>query len=408
MRKRNILERIAKTGNALSLLPTGGINPFRLEIDELLEPAAARIEGRETILFGINNYLGMNHDSDCIAAAKAAIDTYGLGSTASRVTAGTLPPHLDLEQAVADLYGWPHATVFSTAFMANIGVIAGLTGPGDLVIIDEHCHASIFDGGTMSGAEVVKFAHNDAAALDAALSRSGVPGGQTLVIVEALYSVLGDLAPLAEIVAVKDRHGALLMVDEAHSLGIYGARGAGLAEELALLDKIDLITGTFSKSVGNIGGFCVSKLPELAHLYTVARPYIFTASIPPSIAAASARALRKIAAGETARDRLWANVRRLHGSLVTFGYDVTAGPSPIIGINVPGARNCCEVWLALFERGVLTNLLIPPATPEVRCMLRCSVSALHTEAQIDTAIETFAEVAEIFGMRSTARADAMA
>lgn len=403
LRSFGILQRLNQIGSLIESSTQENGNPLQVSLDRVLGPTRAVINGTETILLGTNNYLGLNHDPDCIEAAIEGVRRYGTGSTASRVASGTLEPHLKLEAAIADLYGWRHAALFSTAFMANLGIIAGLTKPDDLILIDSHCHASIFDGCYSSGATVQTFRHGNAADLDRQLTETTTPPSRTLIVVESLYSVLGDEAPLHDIIAVKEKHGALLLVDEAHALGLFGERGAGLAEARGVLDGIDFISGTFSKSAGLIGGFGVSNRPEFRHLYLVARPYLFTASLPPAIAQAAVVAIGKLGADRDHRARVWENARYFHGELKALGFDLAADAAPIICIRVPSFRQAYEIWGSLLSKGVYVNCLIPPATPNGWKVLRCSVSAAHSREELGRAVEVFEQAGVETGLLSANR-----
>jgi len=262
------------------LLSIIGANPLEIRLDRITSPTDGVIEGWPVKLFGTNNYLGLTFDPDIQAAAIHAIREEGVGTTASRVASGNLPGHYLLEQELAKFVRKRSALVFSTGFLANLGTIAGLCAAGDVIVVDEDCHASIYDALKLTGARRIKFAHNDVAALATVLAGIAEPMARVLIVVESVYSSAGDLAPLAEIVALKEKRGCHLLVDEAHSIGMYGAEGEGLAAELGLIDKVDVITGTFSKSFGLIGGFAASNHPDFYCLRYTARPFMFTAAPP--------------------------------------------------------------------------------------------------------------------------------
>ncbi len=369
-----------------------GTSPVGVPMRRVLSPTRAEVDGREVILAGTNNYLGMTMDPDCIAAGHQALDDEGTGTTGSRMANGTYDSHLALEREIADLYGMPQAIVFTTGYQANLGTIATLAGPDDILLIDADSHASIYDAAKLSAARVFRFRHNDAENLDKRLGRLGDEAQQCLVVVEGIYSMLGDQAPLADILAVTKKHGASLLVDEAHSLGVLGHRGCGLAEELGLLDQVDFITGTFSKSVGTVGGFCVSPHPQLAWLRNAMRAYIFTASASPANIASSRVALRKLRDETERRDRLWANARRLYSALGGMGLKVGPQASPIVAVMMESREDTLNSWHTLLDNGVYVNLVVPPAAN--LNLLRCSVSAAHTPEDIDQIITAYAVVAE--------------
>ena len=367
------------------------MNPFTLELDQVHSPTEAVIQGRPAMLFGTNNYLGLNFDPTCRAAAAEALEKEGTGTTASRVASGSYSGHVKLEREIAEFFDRRSAIVFSTGFQANLGVISGLAGPGDVIMIDRDCHASIYDGCKLSGAKIVEFRHNDAADLDRLIEAEGVPGHRVFIIVEGLYSVAGDMAPLPDFIEVKSKYGACLLVDEAHSFGTCGERGRGVAEAQGVERDVDIVLGTFSKSVGVIGGFAVSDHPAFSDLRMLARSYLYTASLPPPVVAAARASIRRIADGKDLRQRLWSNARKLYGALGEIGYDRLSEPGPVIGVRMPGFVKGYKIWHTLLERGVYVNFLIPPSTPGGSVVLRCSLSAEHSVSQIERAIEIFSE-----------------
>lgn len=368
-----------------------GIDPFGVPVERVTSPAEGVIRGRPTILAGTNNYLGLTFDPDCIAAAVAAVESAGTGTTGSRMANGNYAGHRALEHELAEFYGKRGCIVFSTGYQANLGMISALAGPGDLVVLDADCHASIYDGCRLGGAEVIRFRHNDAADLGKRLRRLGARAATALVVVEGIYSMLGDRAPLAELVAVKREYGAALMVDEAHSLGVVGAHGCGEAEAEGVLDAVDYVVGTFSKSLGSTGGFCVSDREELDLVRYASRPYVFTASLAPATIASTRVALRKLAAGSELRARLHANAARLRAGLAALGYDLgTPTADAIVAVLLADKLEALRLWDHLLRHGVYVNLMVPPATPSGESLLRCSVSAAHTFAQVDAICAAFA------------------
>ncbi|NNE38328.1 MAG: pyridoxal phosphate-dependent aminotransferase family protein, partial [Gammaproteobacteria bacterium] len=247
---------------------------FGTNIDRMYSPTEASIAGHNVLLAGTNNYLGLTFNKECLDAAHKAIDEEGTGTTGSRMANGNYNLHRALEQDLADFYKCKHCIVFSTGYQANLGTISGLAGPGDVLLIDAHCHASIYDGCKLSGAEVIRFRHNDPDDLNKRLNRLGDRAASALIIVEGIYSMLGDSAPLKEFVDCKKQHNSYLLIDEAHSLGVLGETGQGLVEVAGVGDDVDFITGTFSKSLGSIGGFCASNHSQLDALRYMSRPYI--------------------------------------------------------------------------------------------------------------------------------------
>jgi 8-amino-7-oxononanoate synthase len=383
-------QNLAATRRALA---ESGIESFHVVMDKVLSATEAVANGRPLILAGTNNYLGLTFHPDCVEAACRALRTEGTGTTGSRVANGNYGAHVQLEQALADFFGRRSVIVFSTGYVANLGMLSTLTGPGDVLVIDGDCHASIYDGCRLSGAEIIRFRHNDPADLDKRLRRLGDRIPNTLIVVEGIYSMLGDRAPLADIAAVKRRYpGAFLAVDEAHSLGVLGEHGRGMAEEAGVEPDVDFLIGTFSKSLGAIGGYCASDHPQLDLTRYANRPYMFTASPSPSVIASTRMALAILSAQPELRQRLWSNARRLYSQLKDLGYQLGPEPSPIIAVRFARREQAFALWSGLIERGVYVNLVLPPASPDGSSLLRCSVSAGHTPEQIEKIGRAFADV----------------
>jgi 8-amino-7-oxononanoate synthase len=370
------------------------VPPVATPFDEVHSACRATIGGREVLLAGTNNYLGLTFHPEVIAAATEALQSQGSGTTGSRMANGSYAAHRALEAELAAAYGWPAAIVFSTGYQANLGVLSALAGQGDTLLIDADCHASIYDGCRLSNAETLRFRHNDPDSLERRLRRLGERASRTLVVVEGLYSMLGDQPPLARLVDVKKRHGAWLLVDEAHSFGVFGQRGLGLAEHLGLLSEVDFLVGTFSKSLAGVGGFCVSPHAELEMLRVASRPYMFTASPSPAMLGSTRAALRLVISGRDLRERLWRNIRRLYDALPALGYRLGSGlPGPVVALMLPDRSSALALWRALLEAGIYANLMLPPATPNGEHLLRISVSAAHSDADVDQIIEAFERLA---------------
>lgn len=381
------------------LLAAGVEDPFNLVMEQVLSPTRAICNGRDTILLGTYNYMGMTFDPDVIEAGKLAMEGFGAGTTGSRVLNGTFRDHRDVEAALRDFYGMDHAMVFSTGYQANLGIISTLAGKGDYIILDIDSHASIWDGCKMGDAEVVPFKHNDIEALEKRLKR--VPeGAGKLVVLEGVYSMMGDVAPLKEMVRIAKENGAMVLVDEAHSMGFIGEHGRGVAEEQGVLDDVDFIIGTFSKSVGTVGGFCVSNHPKFEVLRLVCRPYVFTAALPPSVMASSAASIRKLMRGSNKRAHLWENSRTLHKGLRDLGFELgTETPqSAIIAVIMPNLEKGAMMWEALLKEGLYVNLARPPATPAGMTLLRCSLCAEHSAEQVQTILGMFERAGKAIGI----------
>ena len=373
-----------------ALLAAGVTDPFAIVMDEVRSPTEAVIKGRETILLGTYNYMGMTFDPDVIAAGHAALDAFGSGTNGSRMLNGTFRDHMAAEAALREFYGTSGAIVFSTGYQANLGMIATLAGRGDYVILDADSHASIYDGCSMGTAEIVRFRHNSVEDLAKRLARLPVEPAK-LVVLEGVYSMLGDVAPLKEMVAVAKQHGAMVLVDEAHSMGFFGEHGRGVYEAQGLEGEVDFIVGTFSKSVGTVGGFCVSNHPKFEAIRLACRPYIFTASLPPSVVATAATSIRKLMHAHNKRQHLWENARALHGGLTALGFKLgTETPeSAIVAVILGDQNQAVAMWQALLESGVYVNMARPPATPAGTYLLRCSLCAEHTPEQIKTVLARF-------------------
>jgi 8-amino-7-oxononanoate synthase len=380
-----------------ALIDTGVTDPFAIVMEEVRSPTLAVIKGRETILLGTYNYMGMTFDPDVIAAGKVALERFGSGTNGSRMLNGTFHDHIDVEQALRDFYDMSGAIVFSTGYMANLGMISTLAAKGEYVILDADSHASIYDGCAQGNAEIVRFRHNSVDDLDKRLGR--LPRGPAkLVVLEGVYSMLGDVAPLKEMVAVARSHGAMVLSDEAHSMGFFGPNGRGVYEEQGL--HVDFVVGTFSKSVGTVGGFCVSNHPKFEAIRLACRPYIFTASLPPSVVATAAASIRKLMTAAPKREALWRNARALHGGLTRQGFRLgTATPdSAIVAVILDDQTQAVAMWQALLDGGLYVNMARPPATPAGTYLLRCSLCAEHTPEQIDTVLAMFAAAGRAVGV----------
>lgn len=381
------------------LLAGGAEDPFSLVMEKVLSPTTAICNGRETILLGTYNYMGMTFDRDVIAAGKQALDEFGAGTTGSRVLNGTYAGHRTVEAALCEFYGMDHAMVFSTGYQANLGIISTVAGKGDYIVLDIDSHASIWDGCKLGDAEVVPFKHNDIEAMEKRLKR--IPeGAGKLVVLEGVYSMLGDIAPLKEMITVAKANGAMVLVDEAHSMGFIGPNGRGVAEDQGVLDQVDFVIGTFSKSVGTVGGFCVSNHPKFEILRLVCRPYVFTASLPPSVVATAATSIRKLMHAGEKRAHLWENSRTLHKGLRDAGFQLgTSEPqSAIIAVIMPDLERGAAMWEALLKEGLYVNLARPPATPANMTLLRCSLCAEHSAEQVQTIIGMFERAGKATGI----------
>jgi 8-amino-7-oxononanoate synthase len=381
-----------------ALLDTGVRDPFAIVMDQVTSPTEAIIQGRRTILLGTYNYMGMTFDPDVVAAGKKALDEFGAGTTGSRVLNGTYQGHKECEEALKEFYGTEHAMVFSTGYQANLGMISTLAGKGEYVILDADSHASIYDGCWLGNADIVRFRHNSVEDLDKRLGRLPPEPGK-LVVLEGVYSMFGDVAPLPEMVEVAKKHGAMILCDEAHGMGFFGDHGRGVFEEMGCSDDIDFVVGTFSKSVGTVGGFCVSNHPKFEVMRLVCRPYVFTASLPPSVVATAAASIRKLMHAQDKRAHLWKNSRRLHQGLRDLGFTLgtPTAQSAIIAVMLPDQNLTVRMWQALLELGLYVNMARPPATPAGTYLLRCSLCAEHSDEQVGQILTMFETAGKAVG-----------
>jgi 8-amino-7-oxononanoate synthase len=391
----SLLDKLDAVAAARKALLPEGVEVFGTPVEEVYSSTEAKIGDRRILFLGTNNYLGLTFSPDCLQAAHDAIDNEGTGTTGSRMANGSYSGHRALEREFADFYRCVSCIVFTTGYQANLATISGLAGAGDVVLIDGDSHASIYDGCRLSGAEIIRFRHNDMRDLEKRLRRLGERARSTLIIVEGIYSMLGDRAPLADIVSLKNTYNSTVLLDEAHSLGVLGETGQGLVEETGLIDEVDFITGTFSKSLGGIGGYCVSNHPQLDQLRYISRPYIFTASPTPATIASTRAALKLLQEGTELRRQLWKNANQLYSRLSELGYQLGPEPSPVIATILDSPQQALTLWKGLLDRGIYVNLILPPAAPEGKSLVRCSVSAVHSSEQMDYVGETFAELRRI-------------
>ena len=394
----SIFDKYAATKLAYEAMRALGVDPIDVRFDDVLSPTEGVRNGKPILLFGSHNYLGLTFDQDCVEKSVEATRRWGTGTTGSRVAFGNYNGHIELEKALAAFYGREHAMVFSTGYQANLGALSTLVTRGDHLMLDADSHASIYDGSRLGHAEVIRFRHNNPDDLYKRLRRlDGVPGDR-LIVIEGIYSMLGDTAPLKEIVAIKRETGAYLLVDEAHSMGVLGKNGRGLAEAAGLEDDVDFVVGTFSKSLGSVGGFITSNSADFGIMRAICRPYMFTASLPPGVIASTMEALSKLQSETKLRDDLMRNALRFYDGLNAMGFETGPEPSPIVAVSMPDRELAVTFWKMLLDSGLYLNLAVPPATPTQTCLLRNSISAAHTVQQIDAALAIFAHVGRELGV----------
>jgi 8-amino-7-oxononanoate synthase len=364
------------------------------------------MEGRETIMLGSNNYLGLTGDERVKAAAREALEAYGTGVTGSRLLNGTTPLHVELERELAEWMGSDEAIVYSTGYQANLGCISALLEPGDTVVCDSGNHASILDGCRLSGAKLRPFRHNRMDKLEKMLGRAAEDGGGVLVVVDGVFSMEGDLCDLPRIVELCRAHGARLMVDEAHGAGVLGARGAGASELFGLEEQVDLRMGTFSKSLASCGGFIAGPADVIEYLRIASRSFIFSASAVPAAVGAALAALRVIRAeGPQLFESLLGNAEYLRQGLRDLGLmvvepgtlpDGSIATTPVVPVIVGDDWQAVLLWKALFEAGVYTNVAIHPAVPPGGALLRTSLMASHEREHLDCALTTISQIIKKF------------
>lgn len=396
----DLLDKLRAVEQRREAFAAQSATPGRTAIERVIGPCEVVIQGRHTLMFGSNNYLGLTLHPEVVAASQHAAAAYGAGTTGSRTANGTLAIHEALERDFAEWFGKRHAIIFSTGYQANLSLIGGLCGPDDVILIDSDSHASIYDATRQTASQVTAFRHNSPESLRRKLERLPGRDRNRLVVVEGLYSIRGDVAPLRDIVDVCRAHGAYLLVDEAHSLGTYGATGLGCAEDQGVLDQVDFVVGTFSKSLAGIGGVCVSDHPELRALHFLARAYVFTASGSPSNIASVDAALKILRRQPELRERLWTNIRQLRAGLREIGYVIGDSESPIVPVLTGDEDRTVALWNRLLTSGLYVNVIVPPGCPKGECVLRASCSAAHTPEHIARAIEIFARVGAELGISS--------
>lgn len=355
------------------------------------------IKGKEYIMIGSNGYLGLAADPRLKEAAIEAVKKYGSTCSGSRFLNGTLDIHIKLEQELANFFEKDGAIVFSTGFQTNLGIISSIAGKDDIIIIDRQDHASIIDGCRLSFAEVKKFMHNDMADLERILKSLPHNKGK-LLIVDGVFSMEGDVINLPEIVHLKNKYNAKLLVDDAHGIGVMGEKGRGVCEHFNLLDQVDIIMGTFSKSFASLGGFVVAEKDVITHIRHTARALIFSASITPASVASVLKSLEIIKNEPERRERLWQITERVRAGFKNIGLDTGNSTTPVIPVIIGEDEKCFAFWKMLFENGLFANPVISPATPPGRALIRTSYMATHTDEDISIVLDVFARCAKAFGI----------
>ena len=374
-------------------LIAAGVFPYFRVIESAQDPEV-RIGGRSLVMLGSNNYLGLTNHPKVKEAAAQAVVRYGSGCAGSRFLNGTLGIHVELEEKLARFMGKEAAVTFSTGFQVNLGAIACLVERGDIVYLDKQDHACIIDGARLSFGTTKKFAHNDAGDLRRLMDDGGRKG--RLIVVDGVFSMEGDIANLPEIVDVAQQFGAGVMVDDAHGLGVLGRRGRGTAEHFGLEDDVDLVMGTFSKSLASIGGFICGEAELIHFIKHRARTLIFSAAPPPASVAAASAAVDIIEKEPDRRERLWKNTRFMMDGLKSLGFDTGASATPVIPIIVGDDMDAFGMSKRLEEEGIFVNPVVSPATPKGRALLRTSYMATHTEEHLARALDALEKVGREF------------
>lgn len=381
--------------NAARQLQEAGVYPFFRMIESAQDPEVI-LNGRKMIMVGSNNYLGLTNHPKVKEAAVEAVKKYGTGCAGSRFLNGTLDIHVKLEEKLARFMRKDAALVFSTGFQVNLGVISALVGKDDAVIVDKMDHASIVDGCRLSYGEVKRFKHNDMADLGRVLSESN--GRGKLVVVDGVFSMEGDIIDLPETLRITRKHGARLMVDDAHGIGVLGKTGRGTAEHFGLEDEVDLIMGTYSKSLASIGGFIAGDADVIHYIKHFARALIFSASPPPASIAAVSAAVDIIESEPERLEKLWKNTRKMLKGLKELGFKLGPSETPIIPIIVGEDEVAFKAIMMLQEEGVFANVAVSPAVPPGKALIRTSYMATHTDDQLDRVLEAFKKVGTAMGL----------
>ena len=368
-----------------------GLYPYFRPIEENHDTEVV-IQGRRLLMFGSNSYMGLTNHPKVKEATKKAIDKYGSSCSGSRFLNGTSQLHIELEERLADYLGKESALIFTTGFQTNLGTVAAITGRNGVIILDESDHASIIEGSRLSFSKVLKFAHNDMEYLEDIL-QSVQAEKIKMIVIDGIFSMEGDICNLPEITKLANKYKALVMVDDAHALGVIGEMGKGTADHFNLTEQVDIIMGTFSKSLASVGGFIASTAEMVNYLKHHSRPMIFSASIPPSAVAAALAALDIIQKEPERQDALWANTNYMSKSLIELGFDINTSETPIIPIYIRDNYLTFKYTQRLFEEGIFVNPAVSPAVKGDSSLLRLSIMATHTRSQLDEALSKIEKVA---------------
>ena len=384
--------------NKIDGLKEQGLYPY-FRVITSAQDTEVLCNGNKMLMLGSNSYMGLTNDPRIKKAAVDAINKYGSGCAGSRFLNGTLDIHIKLEETLAEFVEKEEALAFTTGFQVNLGTISSLVNKRDYVITDKTDHASILDGCKLASGETVQFDHNDVSDLERVLSELDPESGK-LVVVDGVYSMEGDIAPLPEIVKISKKYNAAIMVDDAHSIGVLGKIGNGTASHFDMVNDVDLIMGTFSKSLASIGGWIAASKEVINYLKHHARSLIFSASISPANAAAALAAVEIIKTERWRQDKLWENTHYMINNLKSLGYDTGKAETPIIPVIIGDIMGVFFFWKRLHDEGLFVNPIVPPAVPISKSLVRVSVMATHTREQLDFALEKFEKVGKELGVIS--------
>ena len=394
IKRQDLFEKCRKFTKARELMHAG-LYPYFRTIESAQDPVVY-LDGKRMIMVGSNNYLGLTNHPKVKEAAIEAIKKYGSGCAGSRFLNGTLDIHVALEEKLARFMRKEAALVFSTGFQVNLGVISALCGKDDFVVIDKMDHASIIDGCRLSYSEVKKFRHNEMDDLERVLG--SLDGGGALVVVDGVFSMEGDIAKLPQIVRLAHSHGARVMVDDAHGIGVLGKTGRGTAEHFGLEKEVDLVMGTYSKSLASIGGFIAGSEEVVHYIKHFARSLIFSASPPPASVAAVSAALDIIENEPERLEQLWKNTHKMIKGFIDMGYEIGPTETPIVPCILDDSETAFKMAFMLQDEGVFVNVAVPPAVPNGKALIRTSYMATHTDEHLDVVLEAFAKVGKALGL----------
>lgn len=374
-----------------------GVHPY-FKVIEAQRGGTVVVGGREMVISGSNDYLGLTEDDRLKAAARGALDDFGTSCTGSRFLTGTLSLHHTLETRLATFLRKEAALTFSAGYLGAMAVISALAGRRDIVYFDRENHACLYDGARLSFGTLRKYEHGDVRDLDRMLAQDGNRPGGRIIVTDGVFSMSGHIAAVPELVEVARRHGARLIIDDAHATGVLGAGGRGTAEHFGLEDEVDLIIGTFSKSFGSVGGFMAGHAKVVNYVKHVARPFMFTAALPAMQMAAALQALEIIEQEPERRDRLWENVRLLREGMHDLGFDTLGSRTPIVPVRIGEDEMAMRVWRGLWDAGIFTTPALPPGVPHGQAIIRTSVNANHTREQLTHLLDAFGTVGRALGV----------